>query len=442
MASAKADIKPIAIIAAATVFALALIVAATTYSLELWGGKTIPDETGAVASEARDRLGSAGFASIATRDAYTDDLVGKVMAIDPKPGTRIDPNDTVTLEVGVARTIPALEGATEEDARGALEERGATNVQVIYVNSDLSKGTVISVEPAAGSTFKAADPIIIRVAQPYTVPDVAGLSYEDAAQAIAEAGLSPVRAFVDSQSQQNVVVGSEPKAGTELHAGSTVTLQVGVALPSNVYHLASYFSMPREAIPDYLASQRFIFWGGLSQSAPYDQGKGNCSFFNGDTMLYFGSSPYSHHIAGVCRDADDNPLSKGRAFDGIRLALPASNPVIDSFSPDRTSAAKIATICGLGGESDITESCTFDDIVCPNIDNARKSQYTREASGQFYCAYGETGNLCWTVLINKPSSSGGRAVVTVQPKSLYPADLSEYGNSICNFVAYCDMFTE
>ncbi len=214
-----------------------------------------------------------------------------------------------------------------------------------------------------------------------------------------------------------------------------------ITYPSNVYHLADYYRMPVESITDYLASQGFVFHGGLSQKAPYDQGRGNSTFFNGSTLLYFGADPFSHHIPGMCYDQTDNPLNKGRAFNGIRLCLPADNAVTGSFAPDRASAGAIAAICGLGDENSIAESCTYQTVVGPDIDTIRG--HNTHPYPHFYCAYGKTGGLCWTVLIDKPSSEGGWVTVTVQPESCYSEyDLSHYGNSICNFVAYCDMFTE
>jgi len=58
------------------------------------------------------------------------------------------------------------------------------------------------------------------------VPEVAGLTVIEAGQRLSDAGLSARLRYVDSAEPAGTVVGADPKVGTTVPVGSTVTLTV------------------------------------------------------------------------------------------------------------------------------------------------------------------------------------------------------------------------
>ena len=76
--------------------------------------------------------------------------------------------------------------------------------------SDEPEGTVLSVSPEEGEKAKASTGITLKVAQAYTVPDVSGMSYNQAAQAIKDAGLSSTAVYVYSETaSEGAIMGVE-----------------------------------------------------------------------------------------------------------------------------------------------------------------------------------------------------------------------------------------
>ena len=63
--------------------------------------------------------------------------------------------------------------------------------------------------------------------EPRTLPDVSGLTYEEAAQRLTDKGLVPKRADVFSDDvAAGKVVGTKPRAGQQANRGDTVTIEV------------------------------------------------------------------------------------------------------------------------------------------------------------------------------------------------------------------------
>lgn len=216
-------------IIAAACIALAIILAAVaggTYMAELWGGKTIPEVVGLSQPEAVDALAAKGFAAQAV-EVKSDDPQGTVLSSDPEQGHRAEEGSTVTLSVAVPRIVPAIVGATSEEAAQALEAEGFTAVTYTEEKSNEAAGTVLAVSPEAGTEAKSGDAITVTVAVPYTVPDVEGMSEADAKAALEAEGYEVSTEWYTTEDiEEGTAVSTDPTAGSELNSGSEVTLYV------------------------------------------------------------------------------------------------------------------------------------------------------------------------------------------------------------------------
>ena len=206
-------------IIAAACIALAVVLAAVaggTYMAELWGGKTIPEVVGLSQPEATDALSAKGFAAQAV-EVKSDEPQGTVLSSDPEQGHRAEEGSTVTLSVAVPRIVPAIVGATSEEAAQALEAEGFTAVTYTEEKSN----------EAAGTVPKSGDAITVTVAVPYTVPDVEGMSEADAKAALQAEGYEVTSEWYTTEDiEEGTAVSTDPAAGSELNSGSEVTLYV------------------------------------------------------------------------------------------------------------------------------------------------------------------------------------------------------------------------
>lgn len=216
-------------IIAAACIALAVVLAAVaggTYMAELWGGKTIPEVVGLSQPEATDALSAKGFAAQAV-EVKSDEPQGTVLSSDPEQGHRAEEGSTVTLSVAVPRIVPAIVGATSEEAAQALEAEGFTAVTYTEEKSNEAAGTVLAVSPEAGTEAKSGDAITVTVAVPYTVPDVEGMSEADAKAALQAEGYEVTSEWYTTEDiEEGTAVSTDPAAGSELNSGSEVTLYV------------------------------------------------------------------------------------------------------------------------------------------------------------------------------------------------------------------------
>jgi serine/threonine-protein kinase len=123
----------------------------------------VPRVTRLTQDEATALLSEAGFQVSATED-YSDDVrAGSVISQDPPKGTELQPGNTVAIVVSLGPpvfTMPDVVGMSREEAVAALQALGA-EVRVVLV---LPPGTtVVYQEPSAGATVHVGDVVEIYV---------------------------------------------------------------------------------------------------------------------------------------------------------------------------------------------------------------------------------------------------------------------------------------
>ena len=230
------------------IVALVVVLAAgvaggVTYQMELWGGKIVPDVTGMTQADATYMLQNKGFA-VRSTTVPSDSAEGLVLLMDPGAGARQEEGAEVVIHVSASRTVPKVVGSSQDSALKALSDNGFENVDVQLERSDEPEGTVLSISPEEGEKAKASTGITLKVAQAYTVPDVLGMSYNEAVQAIKEAGLSSTAVYVYSETaSEGAIMGVEPGAGSKVPSDTVVVISLAKSRASELTAAArSYLS--------------------------------------------------------------------------------------------------------------------------------------------------------------------------------------------------------
>lgn len=412
------------------VFAVLLVgaaAAAGTYELELWGGKTVPAVVGTTQAQATQAIESKGLA-VEVESRPSDSGVGYVLETEPAVGSRVDEGGTVKLVVSANRTVPAVTGMSLDEARAALDDMGADNVHITYDSSnDEAESTVLSVTPAEGSVFTSSDEITLVVAQAPTVPDVIGESEADAMKALGDVGLTASVSYVRDTTAQAAgsVLSSSPVAGQRAGSDGVVQLTVASPNPTDYLHLLEYFSSSSGTLPAWLESQGFELEVGYRNGG--DRATESFSNSAGDVVT-FTSQPWATSVEQREDTEPEDVITTGAFYDGLRVTV--SEAESPTAGATQVSTQQLVESCGFTGQ---TDSCSQADITMPAA--------LQSPRANFYCVSGEVGDYTWTILVRSTSGSKTQAVVTAAPTSLYEAqDLSGYGNSVCDYMAYQEMY--
>lgn len=391
-----------------------------TYKQEIWGGKTVPLVEGLTETDAMNALSDSGFKNIKVSYQLADEKIGCVLSCSATAGTREDPSAEVTLTVASGRTIPAVVGTDKDAARKALEDLGATNIVISTVSSDEPDGTVISVDPAEGTAFAAADTVTLTVAEPYVVPTTVGLTLTKAQELVERAGLTVKVTYVESEEPHNQVVASSPEAGTQISEGGEVTLSVSTPYPSNAWQVMEYFDCTSPEAAKFLSDQGFTMTFGERLS----NGDANAAYTSpqGD-LLVFTDKPECP-TSGV---GTEDVLSQSATIGGVRLVLSDNIPQ-GGLEESETGLKAVMELCGLDG---LLDSCTQADIVCPD---------TVSSDLHFICGYGEKDSYSWAVIIGG-GSGYSQVTVIASPKNRFNGgvNLSSFGNAAADYIAYMSL---
>lgn len=233
--------------------------ATAAITLTVSNGKTsVPDVVGLSQANAIAALQSAGFSVAVTFSSSSGVTKGNVISQTPTGGTAATPT-TVTVIITVSSgpavgdnsanqaTVPDVTGQLLSDARTALTAAGF-NVSVRYqISTTDPDGTVLSQSPLGTTVTTKGITVTLLVAQVppqlamVQVPDVTGMSFADASDALLAAGLD-LQVLVQYRDDLPTaqVLAQDPAAGTQVVNGSTVTLtivghqQAGAPLPWSV----------------------------------------------------------------------------------------------------------------------------------------------------------------------------------------------------------------
>ncbi|MCC8927768.1 Stk1 family PASTA domain-containing Ser/Thr kinase [Rhodococcus sp. I2R] len=203
---------------------------------------SVPEVGGLDLVSAQNALESADLAS-ESRGTYSDTApVDMLIGTDPASGSRVARGETVFLLVSLGQpTVPEVPpntdvAAMEEELRErtfATEDGG----EVFSTNAPI--GDVAALDPPPGTVLSVGDTVQVlrsKGAPPVDVPDVAGMSTDDAVATLASIGISVSATDVefDENTDGGKVIDTSPQIGTTVTAGSSVRMQVSnaVTVPS------------------------------------------------------------------------------------------------------------------------------------------------------------------------------------------------------------------
>ena len=209
-----------------------------TVTLEASGGPgdvLVPPVANLRQGQAVDELEDAGLR--VTIDREFSERVREDFAIRTVPGEGTEVTKGTRVRLIVSRgpeqvTVPDVVGLSRESAEARLRDEDF-GVTVEEQESDEPEGDVISQSPEGGSSVARGETVTITVStgRPQVdVPDVVGLSEDDARNRLSRAGLGATsqERTVTDPSQDGVVIEQRPASGTEVEEGSDVVIVIGV----------------------------------------------------------------------------------------------------------------------------------------------------------------------------------------------------------------------
>lgn len=202
----------------------------------------VPDVVGLPGSEALSVLAQLGMRWAETIESSDTVPVGQVIRTEPGAGGGIPATGQVvvvmsggpeTPEPGLD-TVPSLAGLPIGEALVILAQSGLRWTEVAELSDTVPPGQVIRTEPVAGETLEGGAEVVVVVSQEaeevpelLVIPDVRGLTIDEAQAMLAEAGLSAtvLMEFSDFVSL-GLVIRSEPEGGQSVAASVPVVLFV------------------------------------------------------------------------------------------------------------------------------------------------------------------------------------------------------------------------
>jgi serine/threonine-protein kinase len=163
----------------------------------------------------------------------TSDTVppGAVSKQEPGSGTKIGKGSTVVLTVSTGKPKVPVPDVVGQNIEAALTELAGAGLQpkITRIYSDKQQDTITAQQPHAGDTVVKGTVVHINVsrgARPVPVPDVTGQPYANAKSMLEGKGFQVVRSDVQSDLPKGVVAAETPSPGTDVPAGTKITLSV------------------------------------------------------------------------------------------------------------------------------------------------------------------------------------------------------------------------
>lgn len=145
-------------------------------------------------------------------------------------------------EEPVTVPVPAVVGKEEQVASRLLTDAKFVVETEERADDEIAEGFVIESDPAEGSEAEEGSTVTLVVSvgpEQVTISNLQGLDYDTAKQQLEDQGLKVKKSAVDDEAGEDVVINTNPAAGTPVDVGSTVTVIVsrGQTTVPNVVNL-------------------------------------------------------------------------------------------------------------------------------------------------------------------------------------------------------------
>ena len=234
----------------------------------LGGGVTVPDVVGKTQADATKVLEDAGLkVGEITSEHDPEAAAGIVLLQDPGVGTDVDDGTAVALTVssgpGTA-AVPDVVGMTRADAESTLADAGFVPASVTQYDMTAPAGEVVEQLPAGGepATTGSQVGLIVSRGRPdvsVSVPDVTGMTADEATATLADAALLavPVEASV-ADVPVGEVAGQEPAAGDRVAPLSEVLVTVSLGEGKTTVTVPDVVGQKRSAAVDQLEAAGLV----------------------------------------------------------------------------------------------------------------------------------------------------------------------------------------
>ncbi len=257
---------------------------------------TVPSFLGMTLEDAIAQANALGIGvkQVATEssDVYAE---GTILYQNIAEGTKVDKQTTieVTVSGGISQiTIPSgLAGMPQADAEKILNDMGLTTVVELQASDSVPVGSVVSTNPSEGSVVSPGASVTVYVSsgsggessgEQVTVPNVSGETQERAISALSALGLNySISSGSSDLVGANEVISTTPEAGSQVPAGSTVTIIVNDGGSSDS--------------SDNQSEDSYVSTGTLARPDQYNGGRVTLELVqNGITsIIYQGSNPWT-----------------------------------------------------------------------------------------------------------------------------------------------------
>lgn len=254
---------------------------------------------------------------VTTETVPSDTVDGRVVGIDPAEGTRVEEGSEVHLVIGVSRTIPEVVGMSREDARATLEAAGAENIRFQTQIASAEEDKVLEVIPAAGAVFMSSDEVIVKISQRPRMLDVTGQEEEIAVMHLEHEGITTHVETERSDAEHRLRVIRTSPAAGEPVGDEGATVYVGDALIDPL-RVEDYFDASGPHIEEFLTEEGFI--GKVGYRTQNNHLK--VRFANeAQVSISFVAEPWAHAIDQE-QSGYYGALDESADIEGVRLTIP------------------------------------------------------------------------------------------------------------------------
>ncbi|MCX5556516.1 PASTA domain-containing protein [Streptomyces sp. NBC_00038] len=209
------------------------------------GKADVPNLVGRTLEEARRAADNVDLTvTVDRREPCADQPKDHICEQSPKEGELAKGEAiSVAISTGAPKVeVPDVTDKDEDDASRILEDKGF-KVTVRHVDSHEDPGSVLSQEPGGGEEAEKGTEVALRVARAAakaTVPDLNGVTTDEAGKLLAARGLElGSTTAVESSRESGTVVGQSPTAGEEVEPGTAIDVKVAktvrtVRIPTDI----------------------------------------------------------------------------------------------------------------------------------------------------------------------------------------------------------------
>jgi serine/threonine-protein kinase len=203
------------------------------------GGSTIPipEVVGLQSTQARSLLESNGFIVKEVEEFHDVAAVGEVIDQDPPAKQDVPQGTQITIYVSKGPEpieIPDLAGKSDLEATNTLNNLGFEVAVFEEESEEVPEEHVIRTDPPAGETLVPGGVVtlIVSTGKFIPVPDVTGMTAEEAIAVLRGAGLNPtieVQELPPGDPADGKVISQDPEPGKDIPREGIVVLRVGFA---------------------------------------------------------------------------------------------------------------------------------------------------------------------------------------------------------------------